>query len=360
VSRRLRRYLAGASAMLVVALAGAASWLYVELHGSLPQLDGELAMQGAGGPIAIERDALGVPTITGGTRADVARGLGFLHAQDRFFQMDLARRRAAGELAELFGSAAVPIDARTRVLRLRARAQRAIELASPEEHAALQAYADGVNAGLKALGAKPPEYVLLRADPRPWTLEDSALVVASMYLTLQDSEGRRESRLAAAYEALPKPVADFVTGSWSEWETPLVGGLQRGMPVPDAKVLDVRNAPPAPSPGPGHNHTSQSASENVLLAWLAPPEEDARGSNNWAIAGRLTADGGAIVANDMHLGLAMPNIWYRASMVWRDAREHRLTGVTLPGVPNLVAGSNGDVAWGFTNSGGDWSDLVIL
>jgi penicillin G amidase len=377
VTRRIGRYLLGAAIILVGGLAGAAAWLYIEMRASLPQLDGEIAMPGADAAIKVERDALGIPTITAGSRADVARGLGFLQAQDRFFQMDLARRRAAGELSELFGSSAVPLDARTRTLRLRARAQRAIELATPEDRTLLRAYVDGVNAGLNALAAKPPEYVLLRAEPRPWALEDSALVVASMYLTLQDSEARRESRLAAAYEALPKPVADFVTGSWSEWETPLVGGLLRGPAIPNASALDLREAAPSQAPDsiehpPARSSTespatrstdnqpSRSSSDDPLLARLSPPEDDARGSNGWAVAGRMTKDGGAIIANDMHLGLAMPNTWYRASMVWRDARERRLTGVTLPGTPSLVAGSNGDVAWGFTNSGGDWSDLIVL
>src|SRR6266536_6012903 len=146
-SRRLLRYLGGIAVVALVAFAGAAGWYYLQMRGSLAQLDGEGMMPGATAAIVIERDALGIPTITAASRADVARGLGFLHAQDRFFQMDLARRRAAGELAELIGSAAVPLDARTRVLRLRARAQRAIELASPEDLALVRAYVDGVNAG---------------------------------------------------------------------------------------------------------------------------------------------------------------------------------------------------------------------
>lgn len=360
MSRRLRRYVGGALVALAIALGGTLAALYAEMRASLPRLDGEATMPGASGAITIERDGLGIPTITGSSRADVARGLGFVHAQDRFFQMDLARRRAAGELSEIFGSAALALDARTRVLRLRDQAKRAIELTSPENRALLQAYVDGVNAGLKALGAKPPEYLLLRVEPRPWTVEDSVLVVASMYLTLQDSEARREARLAAAYEALPKSAADFITGSWSEWETPLVGGTQSGVPIPDAKALDLRHAPPVEPSSTEGRPSRSSSGRDMPLAWLAPREDDARGSNNWAISGKLTGDGGAIVANDMHLGLAMPNIWYRASMAWRDTRAHRLTGVTLPGVASLVAGSNGDVAWGFTNSGGDWSDLIVL
>jgi penicillin amidase len=357
VITRAGRYLGGIAVVVLVVLTGAAGWIYVQMRGSLAQLDGEATMPGATGAIVIERDALGIPTISAASRADVARGLGFLHAQDRFFQMDLSRRRAAGELSELFGSVAVKIDTRTRVLRLRARARRAIELAAPAELALPRAYVEGVNAGLAALAVKPPEYLALRMEPRPWSVEDCLLVLASMFLTLQDSEAQRESRLAAVYEALPPSLADFITSAASEWETPLAGGPQRVPPIPGANVLDVRTTPPVPDRRPSKTDVGE---RDLLLAWLPPSDADARGSNSWAVAGRLTSDGGAIVANDMHLGLSMPNIWYRASMVWHDPRPQRLGGVTLPGVPSLVAGSNGDVAWGFTNSQGDWSDLVIV
>ena len=357
-SRRLLRYLGGAAVVVVVLLAGVAGWAYVQMRGSLAQLDGEATMPGATGAIVIERDALGIPTISATSRADVARGLGFLHAQDRFFQMDLARRRAAGELSELLGSAALKIDTRTRVLRLRARARHLIDIGPPEELALLRAYVEGVNAGLSALAVKPPEYLALRMEPRAWSVEDSVLVLASMFLTLQDSEAQRESRLATVYEALPPPLADFITSASSEWETPLAGAPRGNPPIPGANVFDVRAAPPAGRRPPSR---ADAGERDPLLAWLSPSTgDDARGSNNWAVAGRLTADGGAIVANDMHLGLATPNIWYRASMAWHDSRPRRLAGVTLAGVPSLVAGSNGDIAWGFTNSNGDWSDLVIV
>src|SRR5215475_11446877 len=221
--RRVLAYVGGVALAIGLAVAGALGWGYVELRASLAQLDGEAAMPGATGTITIERDALGIPTITAAARADVARGLGFVHAQDRFFQMDLTRRRAAGELAELFGEDALKIDTETRRLRLRAHARRAIELATPEQRAILAAYAEGVNAGLAALAAKPPEYLALRLEPRPWLVEDSALLLAAMFLKLQDYEGRREMRLAAVYEALPRPLADFLTSTASEWETPFAG-----------------------------------------------------------------------------------------------------------------------------------------
>src|SRR5437660_3000275 len=195
-SRRLR-YLGSIAVVVLLAFAGTAGWYYLQMRGSLAQLDGEGAMPGATAAIVIERDALGIPTIIASSRADVARGLGFVHAQDRFFQMDLARRRAAGELSELLGSAALKIDTRTRMLRLRARARRTIEVAPPEELAVLRAYVEGVNAGLSALAVKPPEYLALRTVPRAWAAEDSVRILASMFLTLQDAEARRDSRLAA-------------------------------------------------------------------------------------------------------------------------------------------------------------------
>src|SRR5437773_2264613 len=137
-SRRIVRCLAGIALIVVVALAATAGWLYVQMRGSLAQLDGEAAMLGATAAIVIERDALGIPAIAAASRADAARGLGFVHAQDRFFQMDLSRRRAAGESSELLGPRAVAIDTRTRMLRLRARALRAVGAAAPEALAGLR------------------------------------------------------------------------------------------------------------------------------------------------------------------------------------------------------------------------------
>src|SRR6516165_9174292 len=141
-SGRIGRYLRGAGVVVLVAIAGFAAWVYFEVRGSLAQLDGEAAVPGTTGTITVARDALGIPTISAASRLDVARGLGFVHGQDRFFQMDLARRRAAGELSELFGPVALKLDTRTRTLRLRARARRVIANESPEELALLRAYVD--------------------------------------------------------------------------------------------------------------------------------------------------------------------------------------------------------------------------
>ena len=166
--RRAARAVLALLGLLVVTAVGGGLWLRWELGKSLPALDGEPAVAGLVAPVRIERDALGVARIIGANRLDLARATGFLHAQDRFFQMDLLRRRAAGELAEILGPALVKTDRDVRVHRFRAVARRVVEGSSAEERAFVQAYADGVNAGLAALGARPFEYLALRARPQPW------------------------------------------------------------------------------------------------------------------------------------------------------------------------------------------------
>lgn len=334
--------------LVVVALAagGGLFWIYSALRSSLPQLQGERVVAGLERPAHVERDARGVPIIRGETRLDVARATGFVHAQDRFFQMDLLRRRPAGELAELFGEAALEADLEVRPLRLRHVSRQSLERLPTAERAILEAYAEGVNAGLEALGRVPFEYTLIQAEPRPWSVDDTGLCVMAMYLTLQQRQAGRESALGLMHDVLAPELVAFLTPKGTEWDVPLEGEPFPQPPVPGPEVVDLRLEP------------SRAA------AWRdtpAPEDDVVYGSNNWAVAGTQTAHGGALVADDMHLGLGVPNIWYRAALVFPGpAGQRRVSGVTLPGAPFVVAGSNGDVAWGFTNTQGDWSDLVEL
>ena len=332
----------------LVLLAVLALLLYGFLRGGAPRLDGEAALKGLSAPVQVTRDALGVPSISAADRMDAMRVLGYLHAQDRFFQMDLARRAAAGELSDLVGSAALDYDKRQRLFRLREVAKQVLARATPVQRAGLQAYADGVNAGLKALGTWPFEYGLLVRRPQRWLPEDSILVIDAMYFELQSSEDRHESQLALMRDVLPPPLFRFLSAAGTQWDAPIVGKPMDVPPLPSADVIDLQRNPP---PKLASNPPSEDAASDI-------------GSNNWAVSGAHGAGGHAMVANDMHLGIRVPNTWYRAQWTYPDPAmpggSVTLTGVTLPGVPALVVGSNGHVAWGFTNSYGDWSDLVLL
>jgi penicillin amidase len=262
--------------------------------------------------------------------------------------MDLLRRRGAGELAELFGPLALPADRASRLHRFRHRAVQQIDKLPVEDRDLLAAYGDGVNSGLTSLAEKPFEYLLLRSEPVAWRTEDSLLAVFGMYFVLNDSRGARESDIGLIHDVLPEELAGFLAPMGSEWDAPVVGEPFETLPIPDAGTLIGE----------------PKAAANDRVAGDAIAARALVGSNNWAVAGSRTADGRAILADDMHLGMAVPNTWYRVTLEWPGGdgcrNPHRMIGVTLPGSPAVVAGSNTRVAWGFTNSQGDWSDLVIL
>ena len=337
-----RLALRGALGLLVVSvvLAGVFGiYFRGRLRDSLPRLDGEHSLAGLAVEAVVERDRLGVARIRAESEADAIRVLGFLHGQERFFQMDLMRRQAAGELSELLGGITVDADRAARRHRMRARAERAVAAMPETRKRRFAAYRDGVNAGVAALDAPPFEYLALGSEPAPWRTTDSLLAVVAMYFVLNDSEGLREARTAALHAALPEELVRFLHPPGTEWDAPLAGG-----PFPTPEV-----------PGPGA--FAGLAGSGTTSATGEPPPEP--GSNSWVAAAFRTAagTGGGMVASDMHLELNVPNRWYRAELHYAG---RRLAGLTLPGVPSLIAGTNGRVAWGFTNSSGDWTDLVEI
>ncbi|HSR53751.1 MAG TPA: penicillin acylase family protein [Acidobacteriota bacterium] len=432
MKRKILKILGVAAVVILVVALLAGGWFYLHLRSSLAQLDGEAPLEGLSASARVERDELGTATITAADRMDLARALGYVHAQERFFQMDLLRRRSAGELSGLLGRPTLGIDKAVRIHQFRIRARRGLDNGPGHDLALMQAYSEGVNAGLQALDSPPFEYLLLGVDPSPWRPEDSSLVVYSMYLTLQDSSGRLERSLGVLYDKLPQEMAEFLAPPGSSWDAPVQEGELQLPPLPGPEVFDLRDPqsrdgraggskrpassagafssstgkgarvanPPSPTPGARPEDETAIPVDSVLDAASAAPagpssgggrsptrladqnaswiDRDAEpvcpppirstclqalghdiGSNNWAVAGSRTAHGVSIVANDMHLGLDVPNIWYRARLISQQEGLD-LIGVTLPGTPGLVAGSNTYIAWGFTNSYGDWSDVVIL
>jgi len=327
--------------VLAVAAAAAVLWFRGRMAAALPRLDGSLALPGLAAPVRVSRDALGVPTVAGSSRIDVARATGWLHAQDRFFQMDVLRRRGAGELAELFGSAALPLDREARMHGFRQLAREVLARASPERRALFEAYSQGVNAGLADLGSKPWEYIVLRTRPRPWLPEDCPLITYAMTLDLQEGTGRYVRTLAAIRDELGPASLAFFAPLVTPGDAALDGSSGPSAPIPPASEVDLRR---------------RAEASGTAMARADWSDHEAPGSNNFAVSGAL-AGGAAIVANDMHLNLSVPNIWYRMSLSWPG---HEETGVTLPGAPTLVAGSTGRIAWGYTNSNAGTGDIVIV
>jgi len=341
---------ATALSLLAVLLIGVIAlwWL---LAGSRAQLDGTQRLPGLSAPVSISRDALGTVTIDGKNRRDISYALGYVHAQERFFEMDLMRRMPAGELSALVGPAALKVDMNHRRHRLRAVAEAAYAQMPPAQKRELDRYRDGVNAGLAHLRVRPWEYLLLGNKPKPWRAEDSILIIAAMYLDLNnDGRNERELHIADMRSVLPGSLVDFLLAPDPEWEAPLTGRLSRAPVIPNSSVFNLRQ------------HPATQVSTAVLAA-LAPALDEARpGSNSFAVGGALTGTGAAMLANDMHLGLRVPNIWFRTRLRYPDPTapggERDINGVSLPGTPAVVVGSNGQIAWGFTNSYGDWTDWV--
>ena len=329
--------------LVLLLLAVAALWFL--MRGSLAKLDGEISIPNLSAPVEIERDALGSVTIHAANETDMARTLGYIHAQERFFEMDLLRRSAAGELSELFGSVAIEKDKSARVHRLRTRVEENMAAFAGDKLDVVNAYTDGVNQGLNDLSVRPWPYLLLQTAPKKWQATDSAMVGYAMFFDLQDESNSRELALWKIKQSVPDALYQLLAADGTQWDAPLMGEPRGNVALPSADVLDLRKLP-TPAAGMAYGNT----------------EPAAPGSNNFAVAGVLTKDGRAIVASDMHLGLRAPNIWFRARLLYKDADNAAVdvSGFTLPGIPTVIVGSNTHVAWGFTNSYGDWLDWYVV
>jgi len=301
-------------------------WLYNKVDSALPILDGKVALFGLQHSTVIERDEQGVATLKAESRIDIATATGFVHAQERFFQMDLLRRSSSGELASLFGKLALNHDKSIRVHRFRDRAKIIIKHLPTSQRELLQT---------------------------PWREEDSILTIFSMYVDLQYPDGQRERSLGLMKAILSADIYAFLNPKGSIWDAAIDNSQYKPAHLPS---ITLNKASPYPHPPIANVDSPQDKSlANKYQADEFP------GSNNWAISGKISSTGSAIIANDMHLGIRVPNTWYRASFEYKSNRKPvKITGATLPGTPSIVVGSNGNIAWGFTNSYGDYSDIIKL
>ena len=329
-------------------------YVYYVLNGSEPILEGDLKLETITTSVHIARDAQGIPTIRSDSRVSSAYGLGFLHAQERFFQMDLLRKNSAGELSELFSGMAKKFDTNIRKHQFRKRALNAYKNMSLKHKAILDGYTLGVNAGLAQLSIKPFEYHLLNAPVKNWHQADTLLVLYSMYMDLQPQWSQSERSLTAMKDLLPEDWFAFLTSQGGYWDAPINGqALKAVSQLPEKSLSDLITSLPDKIADLNITPANRVAGQGYQFF-----DQIHYGSNNWSVSGKLTSHGTAMVADDMHLGLRVPNIWYRASWYLNDGR--RVTGATLPGTPALVVGSNENIAWGFTNSQGDYHDVIEL
>ncbi|POZ52012.1 penicillin acylase family protein [Methylovulum psychrotolerans] len=310
--------------------------------GMLPDSDIKADLKGLSAPAYSEIDNYGIPTIHANNKEDAFLLLGFITARDRLFQMDLLRRHMAGRLAEVMGPELKNTDRWHRVMGFEQVAHAIVERLPQEQKRVLEAYALGVNQAIKSLAVLPPEFSLLGYNPSAWRPEDSLLVILGMEEDLGWT-GDEERMTTVMEAALPKSVTQFFLPPVDLYTTRLLNGkASTAIPSIPTKELSALL------------HNIGNPEYYAGLATKAPPP---KGSNGWVVGSAKTWDGRAILANDMHLSLRVPNIWYRAEIRYGDVA---LTGLTLPGVPLLVVGSNGNVAWGFTNIEGDFVDLVSL
>ncbi len=316
-------------AILVLGAAGAAGWLVERFHASKPQETGEVIIEAAPGTAQIVRDANGVAHIFGDNDAAVFHALGYTHASERFFQMDLVRRYVRGRLSELFGADYLRIDAQTRTLGYGQLSISLQDTMSAETRAAVEAYVAGVNARL-AEGSVAPEYAILRKAPAEWTITDSAAVMISFADDLAAGRGADLER-ARLRDILNEAQLDQFLAGYPDWGPTTL------------KDEDVR-----------------AAFDDIQTQSLAPPPALAQpdnlpGSNAWVVSADRSETGAPLLANDPHLGLSTPSIWYYARLNLEDGP---VIGVTAPGAPFVILGRNASIAWGFTNTGFDVIDLV--
>ena len=322
--RRLLSWL-GFIVLLVAAVVTGVLWL------TLPPRSQQARIAGLSGPVDIGFDTDGIPRIRAASATDAAAALGFVHARDRLFQMELMRRAASGRLSEIAGPATLALDRSMRTLGLRRRAVADYPALPAETRAMLEAYARGVNAWIAERGRfSAPEFLFL-GTPEPWEPVDSLLW----------GEDHGAVAVVQLAHRTVAPVARRTAAAADDRRT--VAARERRWPARSAhRRPALRDA------------ASELAA--VLPRFPDPYTLPRSASNEWAVDGRHTATGAPLLAGDPHLAFGFPGIWYLARI---ETPDGVLAGATAPGVPFLVLGHNGHIAWTFTTTGADVQDVFI-
>jgi len=358
-------------AVLVLVAAAGIWWL---VYRPLPKIDGTASLPGLKQEVTVERDRWGVPHIRASSIEDLAEAQGYVMAQDRLWQLDLLRRVARGQLSEILGPTTLKFDKQFRVLGFSQAADRDATLLDPETRSILEAYSRGVNKFIEQNQDRLPlEFSLLHYKPEPWKPSDTFVISGYMYETLTNTweeelnrakvTERTGAERAKDLFSQESPMDHFVIGDPS---VPEDGSQHLNANDEDEDddddmqpdtVLRARATTAAPAPENSVDLTSSlAASIDTFLAETRSEIRRGLGSNNWVVSGDHTATGKPLLANDTHLELSIPPIWYETHLT---APGYNVKGFTLPGAPLIVIGHNDRIAWGFTNNGADVQDLYI-
>lgn len=340
--RLLKKLLLGLAALLLLTVGTATFLVWRQLPTTAVP-----ALVGLGAPVSVDLDDRGLPTIHAQSLDDANRVQGYLTARERLFQMELMRRKADGRLAELVGAGALPLDRLHRIYGFREVAEAAALLLGPAERRSLEAYAAGVNAFIaQRPGRWGLEFQFLGLRPEPWRPEDSLKVLLLMHEDLSTSW--KAELQTEALKGLPEPLRHFLEPSIGAGDRPVLPDAHALRPD-TAAFLEAAAAPVKVAQDPQVGTWLQAATQLPL-----PGSETRLASNNWVVAGSRTRTGKPLLANDPHLDLGAPGIWFPLRLEWAGRSAQ---GVSLPGIPTLVIGHNERMAWGFTNLGTDLQDL---
>jgi penicillin amidase len=362
--------------LFTILVLAAASFIWWYIFRPLPQVDGAVALPGLQKETTVDRDSWGVPYIHAASLDDLVEAQGYVMAQDRLWQMDLLRRVARGRLAEIVGPAALPLDRKFRTFGFGRAADRDVSLLNAEERSVYESYARGINRFIEDHQNRLPlEFSLLKYKPELWQPSDSAVIAGYMYETLTDTWEEELNRAKVTERVGAERAKDLfsqdvqmdhfivgdpdVTDDGSEHSRANTGDEDDDDDMPSDAVLkaDLYAAPTIQTPEPFTGLTS--ALWPSLQTWIEDSRREIRhglGSNNWVVSGAHTATGKPLLANDTHLELSIPPIWYEAHLT---APGWNVKGFTLPGAPLVIIGHNDRIAWGFTNNGADVQDLYI-
>lgn len=352
-SHPILRLFLGFVVFLLIALGsgviGGAWWLKHFMRNSLPQLDGEIRLPGLSGAVTVRRDQHGVPHIEAATLDDLFEAQGYITAQDRLWQMDMARRVAAGEVAELLGKKFVDHDRLQRVIQMRATAERIAATLSERDRRYFEDYARGVNAFIDTHRQHlPAEFRLLMYRPKAWQPVDSVLIGLSMVQIMDQRWPEKLEREKVEARLGPTLAADlYPTNTWRD-HPPTVAPPDLTAPQPSIPDVPL-------------DESQTSVHDLLHLRELVEGKKDmcrecTPGSNEWAISGTRTASGKPLLSNDMHLDHDIPNVWYEVDL---KSGTFHAAGVTVAGTPFITAGHNDHIAWGYTALYGDTQDVYV-